>query len=160
MRSLPFSAASCFVALIGCGVPLSASGPETASVLVTASFTSKSSLRVSTELLRFDAGESGEAQVAVEFAAGARTRRGGEVVLTVEPVRAIVGPGGTADVETAVAFTGEGAGTQSGPLNPVSPSTAGRWTGSGLRTGRLVFALRAEASGTYILPVRFVLSTP
>ena len=31
---------------------------------------------------------------------------------------------------------------------------------SGLREGRVVFTLRANASGTYTLPVRFVLSTP
>jgi hypothetical protein len=37
---------------------------------------------------------------------------------------------------------------------------AGRWIGSGLRTGRLTFALRSAVAGTYSLPVRFVLSAP
>jgi hypothetical protein len=82
------------------------------------------------------------------------------VVLSVEPLRAFDGPGGAADVVTAVSFSGVGEGTTSGALVQSQPSIAGRWTGSGLRTGTLVFVLRAAAPGTYLLPVRFVLSTP
>ena len=139
--------------------PVAASEHDAATVVVTASFTSKTSLRVSTELLRFEVTDSGAASVAVDFAAGARTRAGGEVVLTVEPVRALEGPGGAADVETAVSFDGVGEGTHSGALAS-APSVAGRWSGSGLRTGRLQFSLHSNVAGTYTLPVRFVLSAP
>ena len=40
------------------------------------------------------------------------------------------------------------------------PSTVGRWRGSGLRRGRLVFTLRDGTAGPSSVPVRFVLSAP
>lgn len=138
---------------------LAATGADTKSVVVTATFDSRTSLRVSSQLLQFDVVD-GEAVAAIDFSAGARTRSGGEVVLTVEPARAAEGPGGAADVETSVTFAGEGDGTRSGALSSSSPAVAGRWNGSGLRTGRMVFSLRSAAPGSYSLPVRFVLSTP
>jgi hypothetical protein len=80
--------------------------------------------------------------------------------LSVEPLRAIDGPGGAADVETSLSFQGSGDGTLAGPLSPDTQAVAGRWLGSGLRTGRFVFSLRAAAPGSYTVPIRFVLSTP
>jgi hypothetical protein len=47
-----------------------------------------------------------------------------------------------------------------GTLAGAGAVVAGRWVGSGLRTGRLVFSLRAASGGTYTLPLRFVLSAP
>jgi hypothetical protein len=96
----------------------------------------------------------------VEFVASARTHGQGEVVLTVEPVRGIEGPGGASDLDAAVAFSGDGAGTQTGLLRTADPVVAGRWTGSGRRTGRLRFSLNTDTIGAYSLPVRFVLSAP
>lgn len=98
--------------------------------------------------------------VTVDFTAGVRTHAGAEVVLTVGSLRAIEGPGGAADVEADVTFTGDGAGTLSGTLLGHRPVVAGRWSGGGSRSGRLAFTLRASASGIYTLPVRFVLSAP
>jgi hypothetical protein len=130
-------------------------------VVVTAQFSSRTSLKVSARLLRFDVPEPGaEARAAVEFVAGARTTAGAEVLLSVEPVRAVDGPGGAADVETSLSFAGEGAGTLGGPIAASGPTIAGRWSGSGRRSGRLVFSLRAGATGTYSVPLRFVLSAP
>ena len=137
------------------------SAQATASLEVSVTLGSRTALRVSSDLLQFDVTEPGRVATAVvDFSAGARLAPRAEVVLSVEPLRAIEGPGGAADVETALAFSGEGDGTASGQLAPHVPAEAGRWVGSGLRTGRFIFALRAAASGRYEVPVRFVLSTP
>jgi len=69
-------------------------------------------------------------------------------------------PAVAADVETEIAFTGDGDRVLSGTLAPSVPTAAGRWTGSGRRTGRLSFSLRAGAEGAYVMPVRLVLSAP
>lgn len=154
---LPISAA---LTLAGAG-RASAAESATATVTVTASFSSKTSLQVSRDVLRFDVVDADrEATAVVEFTAGARTHQGGDVVLTVEPARAIEGPGGAADVETQVRFAGDGTGTRSGVLSPGGPVIAGRWNGSGRRAGQLVFGLRAGAPGSYSVPLRFVLSAP
>jgi hypothetical protein len=148
------------VTFLGMAMEVSAQQQAAATVQVQAQFASRTSLSVSAQVLEFEVTEAGAATVAIEFVAGARIASGGEVVLSVEPARAIAGPGGAADVETALSFEGSGAGTLAGTLAPHAPAVAGRWTGSGLRTGRLTFALRAAAPGHYSVPLRFVLSTP
>lgn len=138
-----------------------ASDIATTTVAATAQLGARTSLTVSTDLLRFDVtGSDTPAIATVDFVAGARTRSDGEVVLTVEPLRAIEGPGGAADADAAVEFAGDGTGTLAGRLEAAAPAVAGRWIGSGRRTGRLRFSLRSPASGAYTLPVRFVLSAP
>jgi hypothetical protein len=133
----------------------------TAQLSVTARFHSRTSLRVSAHVLRFDVVDPAQPATAeVEFDAGARTLAGSDVVLSVEPERAIDGPGGAADVETTLSFQGSGEGVLAGVLDTRVPAIAGRWMGSGRRSGRLVFSLRAAAPGAYTIPVRFVLSTP
>ena len=128
---------------------------------VSATFSSRTSLKVSADLLRFDVASSGQlATASVEFSAGTRTQSGAQVVLSVEPLRGVEGPGGAGDVETSLSFSGQGEGTLGGLLRGTGPTVAGQWIGSGMRHGRLVFALQADASGTYIVPVRFVLSAP
>lgn len=160
MRSL-FPAAVFVAATLFAPAHAVASDTATGVVVVSANFGSRTSLRVSTELLQFDVSAPGQpATAAVTFSVGARTRTGAEVVLSVEPMRAIDGPGGAADVESSLSFAGEGVGTTAAHVSGTHPTIAGRWSGSGLRTGRLVFALRAGAAGTYTVPVRFVLSTP
>jgi len=162
MRVVLACAAS-FLMLTDLVVPHEAMASETAtaSVNVTANFTSRTSLRVSSQQLHFEIGDpNDEAMAVVEFTAAARTREGGEVVLTVEPMRSVEGPGGAGDLETTIAFDGDGEGTTTGVLRPTSVSVAGRWIGSGVRRGRLRFSLRAPVGGTYTMPVRFVLSTP
>jgi hypothetical protein len=161
MRSLPLFV--CLCAAVSMVAPSSAAASETAtaSVAVTATFNAKTSLKVSTQILQFEVtSPEREATAAVEFSAGARTRQSGEVVLTIEPDHAILGPGGAADVDTSLRFAGDGDGIRSGALQSSQPTIAGLWRGSGLRKGRVVFALRAAAPGTYTLPVRFVLTLP
>lgn len=165
MRS-PASRPLAVAALVGAAlaVPVPSSADiKTASAVLSASIEARTSLRVSTPVLRFDVVDSG-AQVmetAVEFLASARTRTGGDVVLTVEADGSIQGPFGAADAETALSFEGEGAGTTAGSLEVSGPQVAGRWTGSGQRAGRLRFSLSGAVNpGTYLVPVRLILSAP
>ena len=132
-----------------------------ASVVVTAQFGSRTALKVSTELLRFDVTTAEQSAVAiVEFSAAARTRQNGEVVLTVERVGALSGPGGAADVEASLTVSTAGNGGSAGTLDPSAQVVAGRWVGSGRRAGQLAFSLRSSVPGVYSVPVRFVLSAP
>lgn len=145
-----------------------AAGPRAAAedvasknVTVNVHLATRTSLKVSSHVLRFDVAQSGgTATAALEFTAGARMPAGSDVVLSVEPMRAIDGPGGAADVESDLSFAGEGQGLLAGPVAAAQSTVVGRWQGSGLREGRVIFTLRANAAGTYSLPVRVVLSTP
>ena len=160
MRSLLSLSLMSVVVLVPGAQPASAGDTATAAIVVHATFSSRTSLKVSTELLRFDvARPDSDAAAAVDFSAAARTQPGAEVVLSVEPLRVVEGPGGAADVESSMTFAGEGDGLLAGVV-AAGPTIAGRWTGSGLRTGRVVFSMRAAAAGTYTVPVRFVLSAP
>jgi hypothetical protein len=158
MRSLNLFTAVCLSALtLGFASTAAAAETATGTVAVTAVFSSRTSLKVSTELLRFDVAGAGEvATAAVDFSAGARTVAGNEVMLSVESVRGLDGaaPG------APLSFAGIGAGTLAGPMGPEGLTVAGRWAGSGLRTGRLVFSVNPTASGSYTLPIRFVLTAP
>lgn len=151
MRSLSFSSLVAVGVLLG--APLSALGAEsaTASIIVNVQFMTRTSLRVSTEVLRFDVTRPAEPALAVvDYSAGARTRPGGEVVLTVESLETVDG---------SISVRGEREGV-AGVLAPAHPVIAGRWVGSGSRAGRLEFSLCSPAPGTYAVPVRFVLSAP
>jgi hypothetical protein len=128
---------------------------KSSTVAVVAGFGTRTSLKVSSQILQFAVSDPDQPAVAViEFSAGARTQTGADVLLTVERLPSIDCPDGT-----AVTFAGEGLGTRAGTLDPMAPTIAARWTGSGLRTGRLTFVLHA-APGTYTIPVRFVLAAP
>ena len=150
--------------VIGAFVPLlaapsAAESAETISttVAVVAEFSTVTSLRVSSQTLQFAAAQPDLPAVAVvDFVAGARTRQGGEVMLSVEPMAGLVPDEGS---DVAVTFTGQGAGLLSGTLAPTGSTPVARWTGSGLRTGRLTFSL-PQSAGAPTLPVRFVLSAP
>ena len=131
MRRSLFSAVV-LAAVAGIATDVSAAETAASSVAVSAQFSSRTSLRVSTDLLRFDVADPDRsATAAVEFSAGARTYSDAEVVLSVEPLRAVEGPGGAADVPSSVSFSGEGAGTTAGALSSSSPTVAGRWLGEG-----------------------------
>lgn len=154
---------SCLLAVTSVLLSGPALAAETASssVVVTAAFSSRTSLTISSDVLRFDVAAVGSPAVAsVDFSAKARTVAGAQVVLSVEPLGDVEGGQGPAASGCELTFAGEGDGTLAGPIAPVGPTVAGRWTGSGLRNGRLVFSLRADASGDYTVPVRFVLTAP
>jgi hypothetical protein len=143
------------------GIAGTALGQTESSVVVSASFGSRTALDVSTRTLDFDVSDPSTPAIAsVEFTAAARTAAGAPVVLSIEPLRAIQGPGGAADVELHLTFDGHGEGLLAGIMNDRGPAAAGRWIGSGHRTGRLVFRLRAAARGAYTVPIRLVLTTP
>ena len=133
------------------------SASASASVVVAAQFATRTSLKVSSEVLQFTVPTGGEAaRVDVNFSAAARTRSGGEVILLVEPLGPIEdGSEGAGEMT----FVGEGQGASRGMLAVAGATPVARWTGSGLRTGRLTFTLRA-AAGLHTVPVRFVLTAP
>jgi len=144
-----------------CASAAAAEDVATGSITVNVSVASRTSLKVSSRVLNFDVTQPGGiATAAMEFTAGARLATGADVVLTVEPLHGLDGPGGAADVDTALSFVGEGEGLLAGSVAMAQSTVVGRWQGSGLRAGRVIFKLRANAAGTYSLPVRFVLSTP
>jgi hypothetical protein len=147
-------------ALVLTTIPAAASDTVT-HVTVRAEVSARTSLQVSARELRFElpAGMT-SAEATLEFVASARTRAGGEVVLTIAPDGAVTGPGGAADVEVSLEFVGQGAGLVSGELMPMASSVAGRWSGSGKRQGTLTFRLRSAAPGTYIVPLTAILSAP
>lgn len=144
-----------------CASGAAAEDVATGNITVNVTVAARTSLKVSSRVLHFDVTQPGAvATAAMEFSAGARLSSGSDVVLTVEPLRGLDGPGGAADVETALDFVGEGEGMLAGSIAMARSTIVGRWQGSGLREGRVIFQLRADAAGTYSLPVRFVLSTP
>lgn len=99
----------------------------------------------------------------VEFRAMARTRTGGDVVLTVETTLEAE-PQGSADGAAAapvLEFQGTGTGTVSGVLSSSMAQVVGRWSGSGLRSGSLQFRVEGGLTpGLHRIPLRFVLSAP
>jgi hypothetical protein len=149
MRSIIFTVALVSAAL----TPLAASAKEvmTARVAILVQVAARTSLTVSTDQLRFDPMPDGTLEADVDFCAGARIESGSDIVLTVQPLTPI---------DAVVTFSGSGEGTRAGTLTSVVPATAGRWHGSGLRRGHLVFRLRDASAGPSSVPVRFVLSAP
>jgi hypothetical protein len=141
-------------------VAVNADAAETASgsITVLATFSSRTTLQVSADVLQFDVIDpNAPATESVDFVAAARTHATSPVVLSVESVGASGGPN-TRD--GSLSFSGEGNGTKAGVVSPDSPAIAGQWVGSGVRRGRFVFALRANGAGTYTVPLRFVLTAP
>jgi hypothetical protein len=137
--------------LLGAPPSVRAAESATASVVVNVQFMTRTTLKVSAEVIRFDVTRPDQAVIAaVDFSAAARTQSGGEVVLTVESLQAIDG---------SISVRGESVGV-GGVLAPFHPVIAGRWIGSGSRAGRLEFSLCSSEPGTYAVPLRFVLSAP
>jgi hypothetical protein len=161
MRTIPTLAAAACICLAGAQEVSAQQIRASAAVVATATFAPRPSLVVSTRVLRFlvEPGTT-QAEAVVDFTAGMRAHPGTDVVLTVEAESSIDGPGGAADVETSLTFTGDGPGVQTGLLESTGASVAARWTGGGQRQGRLIFTLRASAPGVYSVPVRYLLGTP
>ena len=129
-------------------------------VTVRADFSRHTSLHVSTSQLVFRVDRPGGIPRAiVDFTAAARTRRDGEVLLTVEPVGTMQMPEGGVAPNLVVAYEGEGGCL--GALSGAGPHVVARWAGSGMRPGRVLFALLgAHRPGVYSLSVKFVLTAP
>jgi hypothetical protein len=84
------------------------------------------------------------AEASIPFVAGARAHSESEVVVLIEPVS--LAPGVTLSIVG-------GNDLVPGIVSADLPTPAARWVGSGLRTGRLQFQLRATP-GTYVVPIR------
>jgi hypothetical protein len=125
------------------------------------------SVRVSSNVLTIDprgAGidESVVRQV-IEFRAASRTSRDGEVVLTMEPLVPLdqLSGGGAAEGVTTVTYEVVGEGACTGTLRDDGPQPVGRWVGSGVRTGRIVFSVHGPVNPNGVtIPLRFVLTSP
>lgn len=142
--------------LIG-AVNASAADTACGSVTVVATFSSRTTLKVSAESLAFDVTSAETAAMAsVDFVAAARTHLSGPVVLSIDPIQEASSEGAV----SSLTFNGDGAGTTSGSVTTAASTVAGQWVGSGVRRGRFVFALRSSTLGTHIVPIRFVLSAP
>ena len=155
-------------ALIGgaLALPVCASDVASSFIRFHSDVSASTALRVSSSLLRVGprTGTSADPVVigTIDYRAAARTRSGGEVVLTVEAgadLPTLAGP--SADGGSAIDFEGFGDGARGGVLRSDVPQIAGRWVGSGVRTGHLVFTLRgAAATAGATVPLRFVISLP
>ena len=122
-------------------------------ISATATFAPRTSLQVSSQVLQFHVTEGSiAAEATVEFAAGARTRNGGDVLLVVQAQP--LPPGGALGALTMATGT---EGTIAASVVQDVPTVVARWVGAGLRTGRVTFRLQA-APGRYEIPVRFLLN--
>jgi hypothetical protein len=140
--------------------PMPGRADATASMTIRAEINRHTSLRVSSSELRFDVTSPDDTPATVvDFTAGARTYRGGHVVLTVEPDGAMESPQRGPAADAVVVYQGEGGNI--GTLSAGGPQVVARWIGSEVRSGRVSFALHgARIPGTYSLSLKFVLSTP
>jgi len=144
--------------LLTVAVNASAADIASGSINVVATFSSRTTLQVSADLIEFEVmGSSAPVTASIDFVAAARTHAGAPVVLSIESIGL---SGGPSTLDASLSFSGEGEGTKAGIISPDSPTIAGQWIGSGVRRGRLVFALRATDTGTYAVPLRFVLTAP
>src|SRR6185436_134914 len=106
-------------------VAVNASAADTAcrSVTVVATFSSRTTLQVSSDLLHFDVTSAdAPATASVDFVAAARTHAGGPVVLSIEPVR----PADSEGAASSLSFNGEGAATKSTAVSADTPTVAGQ----------------------------------
>jgi hypothetical protein len=131
----------------------------TAGATVSATFQTRSSLAESSPTLTFEVTDPDRPAIAsIDFVAAARAPAGAEVRLIVEAAASVTGPGGPGVAR--LALDGGSEGVVIADLPPSVQQTAARWTGSGRRAGRLVFALQASAPGRYSVPLRLAVSVP
>jgi hypothetical protein len=160
MRSPAIPLATVALAIVAASPRLSAASETTSKTIdVRAQVAARTSLTVSTDLLRFDVTDpASPAVVTVNFVAGVRTQSGAEVILTIETVPGVNAPRGSAD--PVVRFSAAADGAFDTAVSAAYPVVVRRWTGSGRRTGTIAFALRAPQTGVYTVPVRFILTAP
>jgi hypothetical protein len=124
---------------------------STHSLTATASFAPRTSLTISSPTLRFVVTDTAmPAYATVDFSAAARTLAQGEVTLVMR-VTGDVAP------DVVLSISGGSDGVAVGEVAARQDVPVARWTGSGLRAGRVTVALTA-GSGTYDVPVTFFLT--
>jgi hypothetical protein len=145
--SIPIAVAS--IALIASAlVPAAAQSTVshvTQSVTATVTFKPRTSLQLSTNVLRFDVtGGALSATATLDFSAGARAGQGDTVELVVDPITS--GSGVLSVVEGP-------AGTITGDVLPATATVVARWSGGGLRAGRLTFRLQGVSQRRCEIPL-------
>ena len=132
------------------------------SLTVRAEVSARTSLKVSAEVVRIQVLDPAVPVAAsIDFSAGTRTQPGGEVLLLVEPLATMGVPSRPGGVTSPTAPGGDDSQMNGAiDLSTPGPKIARRWIGSGLRRGTVQFTVRAARTGTYEIPVRFVLSAP
>ncbi len=124
----------------------------TATIGARANFETRTSLQVSTRVLEFHiANPEVAAEATLDYSAGVRVQPGAETILQVQASLPVDGAGMVLTVST------EGVPADSVSIEGAFPSTAARWAGAGVRTGRLRFSLRG-APGTYRVPIGLTLN--
>jgi hypothetical protein len=144
-------------------LPVGAAESAQRSLTVRAEVTSRTTLRVSAEVVRFQVmNPAVPATASIDFAAGARTQTAGEVIFTIEPLGWTESPDvdGTAAPEAGAGFGRTVEETTAVDVSTPGRKVAGRWVGSGLRHGTVRFVFRATKPGYYEVPLRFLLSAP
>lgn len=128
------------------------------SVIVRADVSSRTSLKVSADVLHVDVpSQTTPGLAAIEFSAAARTQPAGEVLLIVEPL-AMERQSAHDALRPARAF--HAATSDTVDLSTGGAKVARRWIGSGLRRGTIHFSVRAPQPGRYTVPLRIVLTAP
>ena len=149
------AAAVVFAVVILTGAPSAGQQVATQSVSATVSFAPRTALTVSTRTLHFVVTDAlTPATASVEFSAAARTLADGSVALMADAA----GMRRTAFRCFARDCFRTGR-HRPRSLSSQQPVVAGRWTGSGVRSGRITFQLRAQP-GSYDIPLRFSCRSP
>lgn len=145
-------------AIVGTGVAsiaiLHAQAPErqvTQSVTATLTLQPRASLQVSTRMLRFEVSDdaASAATASLDFSAGVRAAKTETIALVVESVREDPG---------VLSIVAGSDGTIAGEVVRAKPTIAARWSGGGLRDGRLTFRLQGVPPGTYDIPLSVALT--
>jgi hypothetical protein len=144
-----------FAIVILTGAPSAGQQIATQSVSATVSFAPRTALTVSTRTLHFVVTDAlTPAASSVEFSAAARTLTDGNVALMADAAGMLALPSGV-----SLEIVSGPDGIVPGALSPQQPVVAGRWTGSGVRSGRITFQLRAQP-GSYDIPLALFLQIP
>jgi hypothetical protein len=119
----------------------------------------RTSLTTSTQILTFHVVAADEDAFAeLDFEAAARAGADRTVLLTIDPPEASDDGQGPGAFDGTLRFHRDGGGTSEGIVDPIGPTTLARWTGGGVRSGRIEFRLRASSPGVYGFPVRVSLT--
>ena len=132
-------------------IPVGGQSPNTAtsSLHVAVTFAPRLSLHASARVLTFHVTGSASAEASIDVSAGVRTATGALVELVADVGQPVAG---------ALTIVDGLEGMIPTALTPGTPTVVGKWTGNGLRTGRLTFRLDG-APGVYEIPVTLRLRT-
>ena len=146
------TATAAFAVVILTSTPSAGQQITTQSVSATVSFAPRTALSVSTRTLHFVVTDGlTPATASVEFSAAARTSGDGSVTLMVDAADTAGLPSGV-----SLEIVSGPDGVVPAAFSSQQPVAAGRWTGSGVRNGRITFQLRAQP-GSYDIPLALFL---